>query len=137
MMVITICSFVLNFPGFRLQVYPKVVNLRVGRTFSKNLPAGKPLYTAYRKSSVAESEAGENVQQLGDVGANADTRVANAEELVDKTTRSDEGRADNPGTECTGRHVRVIVVVDDSADLGIGRVLDGSCQASGRVVRTI
>jgi hypothetical protein len=49
MMVITICSFMLNLPGLRLQVYPKVVNWRVGRTFSKNLPAGKPLSTINRQ----------------------------------------------------------------------------------------
>jgi len=60
---------------------------------------------------------------LGDVGTNIDTREAKAEELVDEGTSTDEEGADDPGTKCAGSHIDVIVVVDDSADLGIGRVL--------------
>lgn len=55
MMVIIMCSFKLNFPGLRLQVYPKVVNLRVGRTFSKSLPTGKALHTIIRQLSFVGS----------------------------------------------------------------------------------
>ena len=39
--VITMCSLRLNFPGFRLHVYLKVVNRLDGRIASKSLPAGK------------------------------------------------------------------------------------------------
>lgn len=69
---------------------------------------------------------GENAQQLGDVGTNADTRLANAEELVDEGTESNEEGANNPDAECTSGRLRVIVIVDDSTNLGIGRVLDGA-----------
>ena len=41
MIVITMCSLRLNFPGLRLQVYPKVVNCLDGRIASKSFPAGK------------------------------------------------------------------------------------------------
>ena len=128
MMVITICSFMLNVPGLRLQVYPKVVNFRVGRTFSRNLPAGKALHIIVRYLSFVEKYSGGNAQQLGDVSTNADVGVANAEELVDEATETNENGTDKPGTECTGGHIWVIVVIDDSADLGIGGVLCGSDQ---------
>jgi len=39
--VITMCSLTLNFPGFKLHVYPKVVNRLDGRVVSKSFPAGK------------------------------------------------------------------------------------------------
>ena len=39
--VITMCSLRLNFPGLRLQVRPNVVNCVVGRIASKSFPAGK------------------------------------------------------------------------------------------------
>lgn len=55
--------------------------------------------------------------------ANGDGREANAEELVDKATSTDEDGADNPGTECAGGYIGIIAVVDGSADLSVGRVL--------------
>ena len=125
-MVITICSFMLNFPGLRLQVYPKVVNRRVGRTLSRSLPAGKALHTTIHQLSFVGSYDRRNAQQLGNVSGNADARGANAEELVDKAASTDEYGADKPGTERAGGHIGVIVVVDDSADLSVGRVLQGS-----------
>ena len=67
---------------------------------------------------------GQNAQQLGDVGTNADTRLADTEELVDEGTGSDEDGTNDPGTECTSVNIRVIVVVNDSTDFGVGRVLD-------------
>jgi hypothetical protein len=128
MMVIIMCSFMLNLPGLRLQVYPKVVNWRVGRIFSKNLPAGKALSTINRQSLFVENYRGRDAQQLGNVRTDTDTGVLNAEELVDETTSSDENCTDDPGTECTGGQIWVIVVVDHSADLGVRRVLHASHQ---------
>ena len=77
-----------------------------------------------------------DVQQLGDVSTNADTRVANAEELIDESTSTDEDGADNPGTERASGHIGIIVVVDDSADFGVWRVLDGPNQTLVNNVRT-
>lgn len=76
------------------------------------------------------NQRGDSVQQLGHVGTNADTRVANAEELIGKTTSSDEESTDDPGTKCAGRHTWVIMVIDDSTDLGVRRVLNESHQGS-------
>ena len=73
---------------------------------------------------------------MGDVSTNTDTGVANAEELVDESTSTDEDGADNPGTERTGGHIGIIVVVDNSTDLGVGRVLDGVHQTLTSTVRT-
>ena len=123
MMVITICSFMLNFPGFRLQVYPKVVNWRVGRTFSENLPAGKPLSTINCQPLLVVDRSGQGAQQLGNARTNSNTGVSNAEELIDETTSGDENCTNNPRTECAGRQIWVIMVIDHSTDLGIGRVL--------------
>jgi hypothetical protein len=83
MMVITMCSFVLNLPGLRLQVYPRVVNWRVGRTFSKNLPAGKALSTIDRQPLSVGNRSGQYAQQLGNARTNGNTRVSNAEKLID------------------------------------------------------
>jgi hypothetical protein len=133
MIVIIVCSFMLNFPGLRLQVYPKVVNWRVGRTFSNNLPAGKALSTIDRQSLFVRDQSGQDTQQLSSIGSNTDSRVSNGEELIDETTSSHEKGTNDPRTECTGGHTRVIVVVDHSTDLGVGRVLDASHQ---RLTRT-
>jgi hypothetical protein len=126
-MAITICSFMLNFPGLRLQVYPKVVNWRVGRTFSRNLPAGKPLSTINRQPLLVGIR-GRDAQQLGNIKTDADTRVSNDEELVDETTRSNEKGTNDPGTKCAGGQIWVIVAVDHSTDLGVGGVLHVSHQ---------
>jgi hypothetical protein len=76
-----------------------------------------------------------DAQQLGNT-TNAYTRVSNAEELIDETTSSDENGTDDPGTECAGRNIWVIVVFGHSTDLGIGRVLDVSHQIPTCAVRT-
>jgi len=73
---------------------------------------------------------------LGNVCTNADTRVANAEELVDETTGADEDCTNDPGTERAGRYTGVIVVVDDSTDLGVGRVLHESHQTLAYTTKT-
>jgi hypothetical protein len=95
-MVITICSFMLNFPGLRLQVYPKVVNWRVGRTFSKNLPAGKPLSMVNHQSLVVVDWSGQDAQQLRNVRTDADITVPTVEELIDEFTSDNEKGTDNP-----------------------------------------
>jgi hypothetical protein len=136
MIVIIICSFILKSPGLRLQVYPKVVNSRSGRTFSKNLPAGKPLSTINRQSLFVGGKSGRDAQQLGNVRINDNTRVSNVEELIDGSSSSNEKGTDDPGAECAGGHIWVIVVVDHSADLSVGRVLDVSHQSPTRAVRT-
>jgi hypothetical protein len=128
MIAITICSFMLNFPGLKLQVYPKVVNWRVGRTFSKNLPAGKPLSTINHQPLFTGEKSGRDAQQLGNIRTKADTRVPDDEELIGETTNGNENGTDDPGTECAGGHIWVIVVVDHSTDLGVGRVLGVSYQ---------
>jgi hypothetical protein len=135
MMVITICSFMLNLPGLRLQVYPKVVNRQVGRTFSKNLPAGKPLSTINRKLLLVGDYGGWDAQKLGNIGTNDNSIVLNAEELIDETSSSDENGTYEPGTECASGHIWVIVVVDYSTDLGVGRVLHASHQRPTCTVR--
>jgi hypothetical protein len=66
---------------------------------------------------------GQDAQQLGNIRTNADTRVPNSEELIDETTTSDENCANDPGTKCAGRHIWVIMVVDHSTDLSVGRTL--------------
>jgi hypothetical protein len=128
MMTMTICSFMLNVPGLRLQVYPKVVNWRVGRTFSKNLPAGKPLSSINRQPLLVVDQSGWDAQQLGNARIDVDTRASNDEELVDESTRSDKKGTNDPGSECASGQMWVIVVVDYSTDLGVGRVLHASHQ---------
>jgi hypothetical protein len=123
MMVITICSFMLNLPGLRLQVYPKVVNWRAGRTVSNNLPVGKPLSTINLQPLLVADQRGRDAQQLGNTGIDGDTRVSDVEELIDETTSSDENGTNDPGTERAGGHIWVIVVVGHSTDLGVGRIL--------------
>jgi hypothetical protein len=123
MMVITMCSFILNLPGLRLQVYPKVVNWRVGRTFSKNLPAGNPLSTINRQSLLVGDRRRRDAQQLANVRANVDARVSNAEKLIDETTSNNKKGTDDPGSERAGGQIWVIVVVDHSTDLSVGRIL--------------
>ena len=132
--MITICSFWLNFPGLKLQVYPKAANWRVGRTFAKNLPAGNPLHRVHRQLPFVGDWSGRDAQQLGDT-TNAYTRVSNAEELIDETTSSDENGTNDPGTECAGRHIWVIVIFGRGTDFGIGRVLDVSHQTLTCAVR--
>lgn len=81
--------------------------------------------TTHDFPSVAMGKSsGQNAQQLGNIGTNADARLANTEELVDEGTSSDEDGTNDPGTECTSVNIRVIVIVNDSADFGVGRVLD-------------
>jgi hypothetical protein len=60
--------------------------------------------------------------------------VRSLEELIDKFTSDSEKGTDNPGTECAGGHILVILDVDHSTDLGVGRVLDVSYQRSKCVV---
>lgn len=67
---------------------------------------------------------GRNAQQLGNIGTNADARLANAEELVDEGTNGNEDGTNDPDTECTGGRIRVVVIVNDGTNLGVGRVLD-------------
>jgi len=67
--------------------------------------------------------ADSNLQQLSNVGANADTGVSNAEELVDETSSGNEDDANKPSTESARRNAGIVVVVDDSTNFGVGRVL--------------
>jgi hypothetical protein len=75
-----------------------------------------------------EEKSGWDVQQLGNARTYVDTRVSNDEELIDETNRGNENGTNDPGTECAGRQIWVIVVVYHSTDLGVGRVLDVSYQ---------
>ena len=72
---------------------------------------------------VAHVRAVSNLQQLGNVGTDADTRVSNAEELVDETSSGDEDDTNKPSTESARRNAGVIVVVDDSTHFSVGRIL--------------
>ena len=78
---------------------------------------------------------GWDAQQLGDIRTNADARVPNAEELIDETPSSGEKDTNDPGTECAGGQIWVIVVVDHSTDLGVGRILHASHQGPAYAVR--
>jgi len=64
-----------------------------------------------------------NLQQLSNIGTDADTRVSNAEELVDETSGGDKDDTNKPSTECAGGNCGVVVVVDDSTHFGVGRIL--------------
>ena len=65
-----------------------------------------------------------DLQQLSNVGTNRDTRVTNAEELVDETSSSHEDDTDEPSTEGAGRHHGVIMVIDNGANFGIRGIDD-------------
>jgi hypothetical protein len=135
MIVITICSFMLNFPGLRLQVYPRVVNWRVGRTFSRSLPAKEPLSTTNCQPLLVVDQSGQDAQQLGEAGTNESTGVPNAEELINESGSSNEKGANDPGTECTSGRIWVIMVIDYSTDLGIGRILQALHQRPACAMR--
>jgi hypothetical protein len=79
-------------------------------------------------AAVRGGKNGRDAQQLGNVRTDADTRVPNTEELIDETTSGNENGTNDPGTECAGGQIWVIVVVDHSTDLGVGRVLYVSYQ---------
>jgi hypothetical protein len=81
-----------------------------------------------RQSLIVVDWSGQDAQQLGNVRTDADITVWTVEELIDEFTNDNEKGTDNPGTECAGGHIWVIVGVDNSTDLGVGRVLYVSCQ---------
>ena len=62
-------------------------------------------------------------QQLSNVGTHANSRISNAEELVDESTNSNEDDTNEQSTEGACRDGGIIVVIDDSAHFGIWRVL--------------
>ena len=64
-----------------------------------------------------------NLQQLSNVGTDANTGIPNAEELVDENPRGDESNANKPSAESACGNSGVIVVVDDGAHLNIRRIL--------------
>jgi hypothetical protein len=80
-------------------------------------------------------QSGLDAQQLGNFIAKCITNGFDAEDLIEETTTSDEKGTSGPGTECTGGHIRVVVVVDRSTDLGVGRVLYASHQRSACALR--
>lgn len=78
------------------------------------LPGGHPPLP-----SLAQRER----QQLRDVGADEDGGQTDAEELVDKGQEDGKEHADGPGAHGRARGGRVVLVVDDGADLGVGAVV--------------
>ena len=64
-----------------------------------------------------------SLQQLSNVGPNANSGIPNAEELVDESPSSDEDNTDEPSTESACGNGGIIVVVGDSAHLSVRRVL--------------
>jgi hypothetical protein len=97
---------------------------------SSSLPAGKALKKIVRRAKVAK--AGLNLQQLSNVGTDGDTRVSDAEELVDETSSGDEDDTDEPSTESACGNGGIIVVVDDSTHFGVWRVLPQSHNGSAK-----
>lgn len=62
-------------------------------------------------------------EELGNIGRDVDAGLADIEESIDERDGSGEEETDNPRTDCRARHGRVIVVVDDGTDLGVGGVV--------------
>lgn len=62
-------------------------------------------------------------EQLGHVGGDGNGRLADLEEAVDKGDGDGEEDANDPGADRRARHLRVIVVADDGAHLGVRRVV--------------
>lgn len=78
------------------------------------LPGGHPPLP-----SLAQRER----QQLRNIGADEDGGQADAEELIDKGQEDREEHADCPGAHGRARGGRVVLVVDDGADLGVRAVV--------------
>lgn len=78
------------------------------------LPGGHPSLP-----SLADRER----QQLRDVGTDEDARLADAKELVDEGQEYRKQNANGPGAHGRARGRRVVLVVDDGADLGVGAVV--------------
>jgi len=81
-----------------------------GVTESGELPVGQDLLQGL-SSGVT--------QNLNNVSIDGDTRLANAEELVDERTSSNENNSKNPRPEGARGDAWVIVVVDDSTNFSI------------------
>ena len=93
----------------------------MGRIASSSLPAGKAL--SDKKFTRYKIHKGWSLQQLNKVGTHADTRISNAEELIDETTNSNEDDTNEPSTESACGNGGIIMVIDDSADFGVRGVL--------------
>ena len=65
------------------------------------------------------TKEGSSLQQLSNVGTHGNTRVSNAEELIDKAAGSNEDDADEPSTESACGNGWIIMVIDDSSHFGI------------------
>ena len=61
-------------------------------------------------------------KQLRNVGPHGDVRLPDREELVNKAENDRKGNTNNPGSDGGARYRRVVVVVDDGTDLGVGAV---------------
>lgn len=83
-------------------------------THDLELPGGHPPLP-----SLAQRER----QQLRDIGADEDRGQADAEELVDKGQEDGEEHADGPGAHGRARGGRIVLVVNDGADLGIWAIV--------------
>lgn len=62
-------------------------------------------------------------KQLRNIRADEDSGQANTEELVDKGQEHGEQHPDGPRAHGRARRGRVVLVVDDGADLGVGAVV--------------
>ena len=62
-------------------------------------------------------------QQLSNVETHANTRISDAEELIDEAAGSNEDDANEPSTKSSCGNGGIVVVVDDSSHFGIWRVL--------------
>ena len=78
-----------------------------------------------------------SLQQLGNVGTDTNTRVSDAEELVDETSGGDEDNTNKPSTESARGNAGVIVVVDDSTHFGVGRILPQVTKDSAAIQRGV
>jgi hypothetical protein len=98
-----------------------VENSLLGRVASSSLPAGKALTTDVRRAGFVKE--GWSSQQLSNVGTHANTRISDAEELIDETANSNEDDTDEPSTESARRDGGIVMIIDNSAHFSIRRVL--------------
>ena len=60
-----------------------------------------------------------SLQQLSNIGTHGNTRIPNAEELIDKTSDSNKDDANGPSTESACGNGGIIVIIDDSAHFSV------------------
>ena len=102
---------------------PKVECSLSGRIASSSLPTGKALLDEVFTRRTRYVEESWDLQQLSKVGTHTDSRISNVEELIDEATNSNEDDANEPSTESACWNGGIVVVIDDSANFDVRRVL--------------